>query len=97
MAKEYNHTDCIGRPLNIGDPVACPKGITTLLIGTVTAVGEKQIRVVGFGEPALVPRNKYKSDGPMKINGKLRYPKECVLLDGPDVTMYLLKWKKGEE
>lgn len=88
--KEYNHVDAIGRPLKVGDPVACAAGKTMLLIGRITAMGEKQIRVVDYGSPDRSEDWK----GQMKINGKLRYPKETVLLDGPDVTMYLLKTVK---
>jgi hypothetical protein len=87
--KEYNHCDAIGRPLKIGDPVAVPDSATTLLIGQITEMGEKQIRVVKYGQPAKVL---YWGDR-TKPNGKLRYPSEAVLLDGPDITMYLLKLK----
>lgn len=90
--KEYSHVDAIGRPLKIGDPVAVPGSITTLLIGQITAMGEKQIRVVKYGDPARVPT----WGGKTKVNGRLRYPSEAVLLDGPDITMYLLRreWEK---
>jgi len=86
--KEYNHVDALGRPLKVGDPVACASSITTLLIGQITAMGEKQIRVVKYGEPLRI--DSYHGTTP---NGKLRYPSEAVLLDGPDITMYLLKLK----
>jgi len=85
--KEYNHVDAIGRPLKVGDPVACASGVTTLLIGRITALGEKQIRVVNYTQPDRSPD----WTGKMKVNGKLRYPREAVLLDGPDITMYLLR------
>ena len=89
MAKkeEVIHLDAIGRPLKVGDPVACANGKTTLLVGTITSVGAKQIRVVNFGLP---PKSVDKR-GKMKINGKLRYSSEVVLIDGEDVTMYLLR------
>lgn len=87
--KEYNHVDAIGRPLKVGDPVAVPRGTTTLLIGQIASMGEKQIRVVKYGEPLKSPDWR----GEMKANGKLRYPREAVLLDGPDILIYLLKLK----
>ena len=87
--KEYTHVDAIGRPLNIGDIVACASSPTSLLIGSITALGEKQIRIVHYGQTDKSSDWK----GRMVANGKYRYPKEVVLLDGPDVTMYLLKLK----
>jgi len=89
MAKkeEVIHFDAIGRPLKVGDPVACANGKTTLLIGTTTSIGEKQIRVVNFG----LPPKSLDAWGEMKINGKLRYSKEVILIGGEDVTMYLLR------
>jgi hypothetical protein len=89
MAKEYEHVDAIGRSLKIGDPVAIPKGITSLMIGRITGMGEKQIRVVDLKEAAWVTDWK---GNEVKNQGKLRYPGESVLLDGPNLTMYLLKY-----
>lgn len=89
MAKAVvEHFDAIGRPLKVGDPVAVPGGVTSLLIGRITAMGEKQIRVVKYGKPERETDWKGKSSP----TGKLRYPSEAVLLDGPDITMYLLKY-----
>lgn len=88
--EEIVHLDALGRPLKVGDPVACPKGVTSLMIGRITAMGKKQVRVVKYGESDRISNWK----GESEINGKLRYPKECVLLDGPDITMYLLKLKQ---
>ena len=93
MAKEYEHGDALGRPLKIGDPVAVPKGITQLMIGRITGMGEKQIRVVDLKEAAWVTN--WKGDE-VKSTGKLRYPKEAVLLEGPDLTMYLLRYGHKE-
>jgi len=96
--KEYNHVDAIGRPLKVGDPVAAPSSITTLMVGKITAIAEKKVRIVKYGESEKVESYRYKRvDGQyvrttvMKPNGKLRYPSETVLLDGPDILMYLLK------
>ena len=90
------HLDAIGRPLAVGDPVACAWSKTSLLIGRITALGEKQVRVVDFNEPDRSPSQKYSTLARDWVdttapNGKLRYPQEVVLLDGPDITMYLLK------
>ena len=96
------HFDAIGRPLKVGDPVACAYGTTQLLIGRITALGEKQVRVVEWGQPDRSPCKKWVPGNKgtaipghyidsTSVNGKLRYPKEVVLLDGQDITMYLLK------
>jgi hypothetical protein len=85
--KERNHVDAIGRPLKIGDPVAVACNTTSLLIGRITALGEKKIRVVNYGSPDRSPDWR----GKEVANGSLRYPAEAVLLDGPDILMYLLK------
>ena len=89
MAKEYTHVDALGRSLKLGDPVAVPQGITTLMIGRITGMGEKQIRVVDLKESVWVTNWKGEE---VKNQGKLRYPKEAVLLEGPDLTMYLLRY-----
>lgn len=86
-AKEHNHVDAIGRPLKIGDPVAVASSTTSLRIGRITAMGEKKIRVVNYGAPDKSPD----WTGKLTANGSLRYPAEAVLLDGPDILMYLLK------
>jgi len=85
---EPDHRDAIGRPLKVGDPVAIPRNATRLLIGRITAMGEKQIRVVKYGKPDRETDWRGKSTPA----GKLRYPSEAVLLDGVDITMYLLKY-----
>lgn len=72
------HTDKLGRSLNLGDCVAVSH-FNTLMIATVTKINPKMIKVSRVG-------NGYRKEG-----GYLKYPNECVLLDGPDVTAYLLK------
>lgn len=86
----YNHVDAIGRQLKVGDPVAVPDGLTSLMIGRITSMGEKQIRVVKYGKPAI-EENRY-TGKTKKAVGKLRYPSEAVLIDGPDILVYLLKF-----
>ena len=91
--QEVEHFDAIGRPLKLGDPVAVPSGVTSLMIGRITGVGKKQIRVVDYSESARVT-NWNGED--VKNMGKLRYPKDAVLIDGPEITMYLLKFANRE-
>lgn len=70
------HRDKLGRLLKVGDCVAYP-GSNTLMIGTVKKLNPKMVGVAMLGKHKWGPSNKYPSD--------------LVLLEGPEVTMYLLK------
>ncbi len=77
MSKEIiEHRDKLGRLIKIGDCVAYP-GSNSLIIGTVKKINPKMIGVTAVGKNRWGPNNKY--------------PNDCVLLDGPEVTIYLLK------
>jgi hypothetical protein len=77
MSKELpEHRDKLGRLLNVGDCVAYPAS-NTLIIGIVKKLNPKMVGVERLGKNGWGPSNKYSSD--------------LVLLDGPDVTMYLIK------
>jgi hypothetical protein len=80
MSEEVVHRDRLNRLLKIGDCVAYPSH-NSLAIGTVKKLNPKMVKVVPLG-------TKYRSDGTNK------YPQDLVLLDGPEVTMYLLKHSK---
>ena len=79
MAKEITHKDCLGRNLNVGDCVAVAHR-NGLMIATIKKFNPKMIKVMPVG---------------VKVSpwdtGYNKYPAECALLEGPDVTMYLLK------
>lgn len=77
MAEVPEHRDRLGRLLNVGDCVAYPSH-NSLGIGTVKKLNPKMVKVVPVG-------SNYRS------NGSNKYPQDMVLLDGPEVTMYLLK------
>jgi hypothetical protein len=70
------HRDRLGRLLKVGDCVAYPSS-NTLVIGTIKKLNPKMIGVNKVGVKGRGPSNKYPSD--------------LVLLDGPEVTMYLIK------
>jgi len=70
------HRDLLGRLLNIGDCVAYPSS-NTLIIGVVKKLNPKMVGVERLGKKYWGPSNKY--------------PNDLVLLDGPEVTMYLIK------
>jgi hypothetical protein len=70
------HRDKLGRLLKVGDCVAYP-GSNMLIIGTVKKLNPKMVGVTRLGKEGWGPSNKY--------------PQDCVLLDGPEVTLYLLK------
>ena len=70
------HRDKLGRLLKVGDCVAYPSS-NSLIIGTVKKLTPKMVSV------AMVS-SKYKWT-------QKKYPADLVLLEGPEVTMYLLK------
>ena len=73
------HRDKLGRLLKIGDCVAYP-AYNSLGIGVVKKINPKMIGVSTLQRRAS-PKNKY--------------PHDCVLLEGPDVTMFLIKNSGG--
>lgn len=76
MAKAApEHRDILGRVLEVGDFVAYPY-TNSLKLGKIDKLNQKMIRVTTGKE--------WRST----IN---KYPFDVVKLDGPDVTMYLLK------
>ncbi|HET8688316.1 MAG TPA: hypothetical protein VFM18_17035 [Methanosarcina sp.] len=106
MAKKKEklvHLDALGRTLKVGDPVACPDSTTSLFIGEIISLGDRQIRVVKYGSPKTKKEKRWKHIGPgpedfgyvtIEVpSGKLRFAEQVVLLDGQDITMYLLKLK----
>ena len=76
MAEVPEHKDKLGRLLKIGDCVAYPSS-NTLIVGVIKKINPKMVGVAQLGKNSWGPKNKYPSD--------------CVLLDGPEVSMYLLK------
>ena len=72
------HKDKLGRLLNVGDCVAYPSG-NTLVVGLVKKINPKMIGVSSLG------RSRTWS------SAKNKYPDDCVLLEGPEVTMFLIK------
>jgi hypothetical protein len=77
MPKEVpEHRDKLGRLLNVGDCVAYPSS-NSLVIGIVKKLNPKMVGVSQLGKNRWGDNNKYSND--------------LVILDGPDVTMYLIK------
>lgn len=80
------HNDKLGRPVKLGDLVCYPHS-NSLEIGTVQSTGKKQCRISNLeGNKDYRGREK---------PGKLVYPDDMILLEGADVTVYLLK--KGHQ
>lgn len=76
MAKEQvQHLDKLGKPIFIDACVAFP-GSNSLYIGKVVKLNPKMISIEKIG--------KHKS----KYN---KYPLDCVVVDGQDVTVAILK------
>lgn len=81
MSKEVpEHRDKLGRLLKVGDCVAYPSH-NSLSIGTIKKLNPKMVGVAKLGKKSLSSSNKY--------------PGDLVLLDGPEVTMYLIKNSGG--
>jgi len=74
--KNPEHRDKLGRLLNVGDCVAYPAS-NSLVIGIVKKLNPKMVGVEQLGNTWRGPNVKYSND--------------LVLLDGPEVTMYLIK------
>ncbi len=78
MAQEIpEHRDQLGRIINMGDCVAYPSG-NSLIIGVVRKLNPKMIGVRKIG------KNGWASE-------KNKYPVDCVKLEGPEVTMFIIK------
>ena len=77
---EIQHKDKLGRVLKVGDCVAYPDS-NTLAIGTINRVTDKMTMVAELGRKSSWYNNR----------GTRKYPSDLVLLEGPEVTMYLLK------
>jgi hypothetical protein len=72
------HKDRLGRVLKLGDCVVYPSH-NSLSVGTVKKLNPKMVKVVPVG-------NRYRSS-----SGSNKYPQDIVVVDGPEVTMYLLR------
>jgi hypothetical protein len=80
MAKaQPEHRDKLGRMLAVGDAVCYPSH-NSLGLGTVKKLNPKMIKVMEAGRRAS---NWY--------TGSNKYPGDLVKVDGPEVTMYLLR------
>jgi len=69
------HKDKLGRLLKVGDCVAYPSH-NSLSVGTIKKLNPIMVGVCGLGK---------------RSSTKNKYPQDIVLLDGPEVTMYLLR------
>ncbi len=80
MAKaQPEHRDKLGRMLAVGDAVCYPSH-NSLELGTVKKLNPKLITVIEAGRGA----SKW-------YTGSNKYPGDLVKVDGPEVTMYLLR------
>ena len=78
MAKEIpQHKDIFGQELALEDCVVYPQS-NSMQIGKIIKINPKMISVRGLG------KRSYRSE-------TLKYPIDLVKVQGPEVTMYLLK------
>jgi hypothetical protein len=78
------HRDKLGRLLKVGDCVAYPDS-NSLQIGMIKRVTDKMAMVAELGI------DKNTSPSWYNRNGRRKYPADLVLLEGPDVIVYMLK------
>lgn len=77
--KQPEHKDKLGRVLAVGDAVCYPSH-NSLELGTVKKLNPKMVKVHEAGRAS----SKWYS-------GSNKYPNDLVKVDGPEVTMYLLR------
>lgn len=78
MTSVIEHKDRLGLAIRLGDVVAYPHN-NTLHVGIVIKMNPKMIKV-----KHVVKKSRFE---PPELN---RYPRDCVILRGPEVTMFLL-------
>lgn len=77
------HKDYLGRELAVGDCVVFSSR-NLFQLGRIVKFGQKQIRIVGYD----YARRNWRTN---EVKGDLKYPNQCLKVDGEEVTMYLLK------
>jgi len=86
MANTLAHYDRIGREIKIGDVVAYPDN-NRMEIGIITKLNKIMVKVKKMGNGQHI-----RSGWTARDRGeKNRYPADIVVIDGPDVTMYILR------
>jgi hypothetical protein len=73
------HNDLLGRDVVEGDAVAFTHQ-NSLMVGKVVKITPKQVRVISLMS------TEYR-----RSSGYLKYTNQCVLIGGPDLTMWILK------
>ena len=76
--KIIEHRDKLGQVLNVGDAVCYPYR-NNLEFGTVKTLYPKMVKVWEVGQHISW------------YNGSNKYPQDLIKVEGPAVTMYLLK------
>jgi hypothetical protein len=76
------HRDKLGKLLAVGDAVCYPDR-NSLELGTVKKLNPKMVKVFEAGR-----------ENSKWYSGSNKYPQDLVKIDGPEVTMYLLKKAK---
>lgn len=75
--------DRLGRVIKIDDCVATSHH-NQLMIGRVSKINPKMVKVMKVG-----PKSSWRAE-----RGYNKYPNDCVILEGPDVTLFLLQGNK---
>ncbi len=80
MVEEIKHYDKLGKLINVGDCVAAPYN-NSLMISKVVKITPKMVKIKKFNT----------SSRSWHSGEYSKYPTDLVILDGADVTAYLLK------
>ena len=80
MAEEITHLDKLGREIKLGDCVVAPNH-NNLMIAKVIKLNPKMVKIKKFN-------TSQKSWNTGEYN---KYSSDLVILDGPEVTAYLLR------
>ena len=76
VKEQVTHYDCVGNSLKIGDCIAVAHH-NELLVAVIKKMNPKMVKVA-------ILKKGYKRE----YN---KYPEQCALLEGPQVTMFMLK------
>lgn len=85
--KVHPQKDRLGRELVIGDAVAVAHH-NQLMVAKIEIMNPKMLRV-----RSLEPGKFYS----YRDRGYLKRPDECIKIDGPDITMYILAYQNKKD
>ena len=80
MKKPIEHYDIFGRLIQVGDAVAAPHWNRNLAIFSIVKLTPKMVRIKRIGSNVE----------------KTAYPEDTIKVDGPEVTLYCIKYSEKQ-